>query len=59
MDHVTKLMRVYRELVTDPVWQREQERREAEKLELFVRRLMKWDGVSEELPASERMRPFR
>jgi hypothetical protein len=27
--HVTKLMRRYRELVTDPAWRREQERRQA------------------------------
>ncbi len=50
MDHVSRLMSLYCELVTDPTWLREQERREAVKLERFVRRLMGWDGVSEELP---------
>jgi len=40
----------YRELVIDPAWQAEQERREAEKLERFVRRSLGWEWVSEELP---------
>ena len=50
MDYVSKLMRRYRELVTNPSWRAEQERREAEKLERFVWGLMEWDGVSEDLP---------
>ena len=33
----------------DPAWRLEQERREAEKLERPARRVMEWDGVSEEL----------
>jgi len=36
MDHVSRLMRLYRELVTDPAWRAEQERREAVKLERLV-----------------------
>jgi hypothetical protein len=49
-------MRVYRELVSDPPWQRELECREAEKLEWLARRLLEWDGVSEELD-SDRFGP--
>ena len=49
MDHVTKLMCRYRELLTHPAWRTEQERREAEKLERFLRRLLEWDGMSEQL----------
>jgi hypothetical protein len=50
MDHVTRPMRRYRELVTNPVFRQDQERRGADKLGRFLRRLLKWDGVSEELP---------
>jgi hypothetical protein len=50
MDHVTRLMRRYREFVTDPAWRAELGRREAANLERSVPRLMEWDQVSEELP---------
>jgi hypothetical protein len=41
---------VYREFVIDAALRQEQGRREAEKLDRFARRLMVWDGVSEDLP---------
>lgn len=39
MPLASRLMHLYRELVSDPAWRLEQERREAEKLERFAGRL--------------------
>jgi hypothetical protein len=47
-------MHLYLELVCDPAFQLGQECRESVKLEQFVRRLLEWDGVSEDLPQRSR-----
>ena len=49
MDHTEELRALLRSLLADPEFQRDLERKEAEKWERFVRRMLGWDGVSEEL----------